>query len=394
MPRAAPPSPDGGDPSAETELYLERVRALSPQIAAAAEQIDRERRIPEPVLAAMHDAGLFRLLLPRSLGGAEAHPLTFMRVVEAIAGIEASTAWVLGQTGVCAMAAAYLSPDAAQQVFGEPRAVLAWGPPGPDARAVASDGGYRVSGSWSFASGGRHATWLGAYCPIYEADGTTRRTANGTALARVMLVPARQVQMHDVWHVVGLRGTASDSFSIEDVFVPHALSIMRESLDEVREPGWLYAFKLTNVYACGFAAIAIGVARTMLDAFVRLAVEKTPRGYANPLRDNHATQAEVGLAEAQLRAARALLMQTVSDICAAVQRTAIRLASTHAIQQAMQVGDFAYAAAGATAIFDSNPYERRFRDLHAIAQQMQGRKSHFQTVGKYLLGGEADTGFL
>ncbi len=403
MLRAIESPSDGSDPSGEESLYLERVRALSPQIAAAAEQIDRERRIPEALLGAMIDAGLFRLLLPRSVGGAEVHPLTFMRVVEAIASIEASPAWNVCQNSVCAMIAAYLPPAAAQHIFGDTRSILAWGPPGPNTRAVAVDGGYRVTGSWSFASGSRHATWLGGYSDIYEADGTPRHSETGAIVRRVVLFPAAAATMAEVWRVIGLRGTASDSFSVADLVVPHDHTAMRDDLSEVREPGWLYCFSHMNLFACGFASIALGVARSMLDAFIRLAAEKTPRGFSNPLRDNAATQSEVAQAEAQLRSTRTHLMQSMSEICSAVQqanqltldqRMTIRLAATHAIHQATQVGDFAYEAAGASAVFDANPFERRFRDLHAISQQLQGRKSHYQTVGKYLMGLDADTAFV
>jgi alkylation response protein AidB-like acyl-CoA dehydrogenase len=387
----------------EESRYLERVRELSPQIATEADRIERERRIPEPLLGAMIAAGLFRLFLPRSLGGAEAHPLTFMRVVEAIAGVDASAAWNVGQNAVCALVAASLSPEAARHVFGDERAILAWGPPEPDARAVACDGGYQVTGTWTFASGGRHATWLGAYCPVHEADGTPRRSQNGAIVRRVMLFPAEKATMQDLWHVIGLRGTASDAFSLSGLFVPEEFSVTRDDASEVRESGWLYCFKTTNLYSCGFAGIALGVARAMLEAFVELAKAKTPRGYSNPLRENAATQSELAQAEAKLRAARSYLMQSVAEICAAVrqtrqltmeQRMAIRLAATHTIQQATQVGDFAYAAAGSSAIFAANPFERRFRDLHAIAQQVQGRKSHYETVGKHLLGIAAETPFV
>jgi len=403
MARAAGAPSNGADRAAEEALYLERVRALTPQIAAAGDAIERERRIPAPLLGALLEAGLFRMLLPRSIGGAELHPLTFMRVVEALAATEASPAWNVCQNAVCAVVAAYLEPAVAHRIWDDPRAILAWGPPDAETRAVVEDGGYRITGNWSFASGGRHATWLGAYCPIYEADGTPRRTASGAPLRRVMLFPAERATLTDQWHVIGLRGTASDGYAVQALFVPHEYSVMRDDVSENREPGWLYCFKTTNLYACGFASIALGVARSMLDAFMRLAQEKTPRGYSNPLRENAATQADLAQAEARLRAARAYLRQTLAEICDAVQAThalsieqrmTLRLVTTHAIREAREVGDFAYEAAGASAIFTSNPFERRFRDLHTIVQQVQGRKSHYQSVGKFLLGLDAETTFL
>jgi alkylation response protein AidB-like acyl-CoA dehydrogenase len=148
-------------------------------VAAAANEIERERRLPAALLDALHEAELFRLLLPRSSNGIETDPVTFFHVIETIAQADASTAWCLSQAGGCAMSAAYLDLPVAQAIFGnDPRAVLAWGP-GPKVRAVECDGGYKVTGVWAFASGGRHATWLGAHCPIYGADGSPRLDDNG-----------------------------------------------------------------------------------------------------------------------------------------------------------------------------------------------------------------------
>ncbi len=383
--------------------YVERARTLAPQIEACADQIEQERRLPPPLMAALHDAGLFRLLLPGSLDGAELDPPAFVQVIEEISKTDASTAWVLCQTAGCSMVAAYLPPDVASEIFGsDPRAILAWGP-GPDARAVAVDGGYRVTGTWSFASGGRHATWLGGSCPIYEPDGTPRRRANGTPESRTMLFPATSATMKDIWHVIGLRGTGSDAFSVSDLFVPRERSVARDDPSERRHPGLLYCFSSGSLYASGFAGIALGIARSTLDAFVDLAQDKTPRGFKRPLRDNAVVQSQVAVAEAKLRSARLFLMASLEDIWREVgragsltldQRILIRLSATYAIHQAKEVVDTAYHAAGATAIFTSNAFERRFRDVHAVTQQLQGRLAHFETVGQFLLGLEPNMSFL
>jgi len=391
-----------GTPSAESETYLGRVRELAPRIAAAAAEIERSRRVPDDLLDALHAAGFYRMFLPRRYGGGEVHPLAFMRTVQALARVDASIAWNIGQNAVCAMVAAYLEPEVAQAVFGDPRAVLAWGPPNGPVRAVACDGGYRVSGRWSFASGMRQATWLGPQCAVTEADGSPR-TGDAHRIKRVFLVPASAVRVEDVWDVMGLRGTASDAFTVDDLFVPEAYSVHRDSPAENREPGWLYCFTIHNLFACGFASIALGVAQEMVDQFVALAATKVARGMKNTVRENAVVQGGVARARAKLESADAWLMHSVAEICDAVQATRevtleqrmrIRLCSTHAIHCAREAGEFAYEAAGATAVFAANPFERRFRDLHTIAQQLQGRAAHFETVGQHLLGLEADTSFL
>ncbi|MEJ2175953.1 MAG: acyl-CoA dehydrogenase family protein [bacterium] len=249
----------------------------------------------------------------------------------------------------------------------------------------------------------RQATWLGPQCPVFEADGSPRRSGDARMRKRVFLIPASAAHLEDVWDVIGLRGTASDGFAVDDLFVPEAYSVHRESPVENREPGWLYCFSIHNLFSCGFASIALGVAQAMLDGFIDLASNKVPRGMRATLRENAVVQAGVARALAKLESAESYLMRSVGEICDAVQSTRevtlaqrmrIRLCSTHAIHAAREAGDFAYEAAGATAVFAAQPFERRFRDLHTITQQLQGRAAHFETVGQYLLGLDADTTFL
>ena len=219
------------------QAVISRAEAIRPAVDAAAGDIERTRRLPPALLDRLHEAGLFRLLLPRSSNGIETDPITFFRAIETIARADASTAWCLSQAGGCAMSAAYLDLPVAQAIFGnDPRAVLAWGP-GPKVSAIECDGGYRVTGVWAFASGGRHATWLGAHCPIYRADGSPRLEANGLRQERTMLVRTADVEWTDIWNTVGLRGTASDQFALNDFFVRSDHSITREFDQECRERG-------------------------------------------------------------------------------------------------------------------------------------------------------------
>jgi alkylation response protein AidB-like acyl-CoA dehydrogenase len=218
-----------------------------------------------------------------------------------------------------------------------------------------------------------------------------------------MLIPATDAQIIDVWHVSGLRGTGSDDFAVADYFVPEQRAARMGDERARRQPGQLYLFPMNNVYATGFASVALGIARGALDAFEVLAREKTPRGTQRTLRDNAVVQLQVAEAEAHLRSARAWLHETLHRVWDEVARTKvltldhrihIRLAATHAIHRAAHVVDTAYLAAGATAIFERNPFERRFRDIHAVTQQVQGRLAHFETAGQFFLGLEPDTQWL
>jgi alkylation response protein AidB-like acyl-CoA dehydrogenase len=392
---------DSGEPRGVDE-HIDRARALVPLIAAEAEASERERRVTETLMDALHGAKMFRLLLPRPLDGAEIDPVTFVRVIEEVAKADGSTAWCLCQAAGCTMAAAYLPPDRAREIFGHPRSVLAWGP-GPNARAIAVDGGYRVTGTWSFASGSPHATWLGGYCPIFEGDGSRRRRADGTPDGRTMLFPATSVTVTDTWHVVGLRATGSNTHTARDLFVPQACSVSRDDPAERRHAGPLYCFPSGSLYASGFAGVALGIARATMDEFVALAVDKTPRAWKGKLRENAVIQSQVAQGEAKLRAARLHLLASLDAIWRSVgrvgeltieQRLLIRLAATFAIHQAQEVVDTIYHAAGATAVFQSGAFERRFRDIHTVTQQLQGRQLHFETVGQFLLGLDPDLTFV
>ncbi|WP_407174404.1 acyl-CoA dehydrogenase family protein [Bradyrhizobium sp. STM 3562] len=387
-----------GDPG-----VLARAQALREAVAAAADDIERERRLPPPLLDRLHEAELFRLLLPRSCNGIETDPVTFFHVMETIAQADASTAWCLSQAGGCAMSAAYLDLPVAQAIFGDdPRAVLAWGP-GPKVKAIECEGGYRVTGVWAFASGGRHATWLGAHCPIFNADGSPKRDENGVQIERTMLVRSEDVTWTDIWSTVGLRGTASDQFALNEFFVRADHSITREFDRECRESGPLYRMGSGTCYQVGFAGVACGIARGALDCFVDLARNKVPRGFKSPLRDNAVVQSGLAQAEVGLRAARGFVLQSMAEIWKQLQagamitveqRIVVRMAATHAIVKAREAVDFAYHTAGATAIFENHPLERRFRDMHTVTQQLQGRMSHFETVGAWMLGADADLTFV
>jgi alkylation response protein AidB-like acyl-CoA dehydrogenase len=382
--------------------HIARARGLAPLLSAAAPRIDAACELPTDVLDAMHANGMFRLLVPRSVGGAELDPATYIQCVEAIASGDASVAWCMNQGSGCSMSAAYLEPAVAREVFGGERDVLAWGM-GPGAKAIRVPGGWRVTGTWNFASGSRHATWLGAHCPCFDADGTPQRYPDGRPWERTMLFRREIATIKDVWQVLGLRGTGSDTYSVHELFVDDAHTMTRDRPEERRERGLTYRFAAMQIYASGFAAVALGIARATLDAFITLASGKTVALATTPMRDNAVVQSAIGIADAKLNSARTWLIDVLrrtqdavklADELTLEQRIAIRQASTFAIHQAKEVVDVAYHEAGSSAIFDNNPFERRFRDINTVTQQVQGRRSHFETVGQFLLGGTPNLRFL
>lgn len=384
--------------AAATDDPVARARALIPLLQQAASRIDAARELPPDVLDGMFSAGMFRLLVPRSCGGGELDPATFVQCVEAIAMGDASAAWCMNQGAVSMMSAAYMNLDAAREAFGGERDVLAWGY-GPNGRLVRTDGGWRITGQWSFASGSRHSTWLGGHCIAMEADGTPMRGPNGKNWERTALFRREQATIDDNWYVLGLRGTGSDTYAVRDLLVDDAHVITRDYAGERREPGPLYRFHMMQLYASGFAFVGLGIARQTLDMFIAMAAKKAPAQTPTLLRDNNAVQHIVGFSDARLQAARGgllrLLEQTYDEVSSAgeltvEQRMRIRQASTYAIHEARDVVNAIYHEAGSTAIFDSQPFERRLRDVNAVSQQLQGRRAHFETVGQHLMGLETN----
>jgi len=376
---------------------VERARTLAPLIAREADEIERGRSLTEPVVSALINNGLYRALLPQSLGGAEAPPEIFMQMLEEIAKADASTAWCLGQCSVCAMVAAYLDADAAHEIFNTPPGVLAWGAIANEVRVV--PGGYHANARWDFASGSRQAGWLGAHVRIVEADGSARLKPNGAPEVRTILFPVTSATTYDVWDVIGLNGTGTDSYSVENLFIPERFAALRDEPTARREDGPLYKLSTYTLFGLGFAAVSLGVARATLDAAIDLARGKESVGI-KAMRENSAVQAQIGRIEGNLRAARAYLYATVTEVWRDLTRTgettdeqriALRLAATWTIHQAALVVDIADHMAGATAVFRANRFERRFRDMHAIAQQVQARDTHYEDVGKAILAGHGAT---
>lgn len=376
---------------------IERARALAPLITREADEIERTRRLTSPVVSALIENGLYRALLPRSLGGAEAPLEIFMQMQEEIAKADASTAWCLGQCGVCAMTAAYLDPEPAREIFNVAPGILAWGAIANEVRAV--PGGYQATGRWDFASGSRQASWLGAHVRIVEADGTPRRKPDGSPEIRTILFPVASATMYDVWNVIGLNGTGTDSYSVDNLFIPEKFAALRDEPAALREQGPLYRLTTNMVFSMGFAAVSLGVARATLDAAIELARGKTPQGL-KAMRENNAVQGTIGRTEASLRAARAYLYTTAADVwrdlvrgdaLTEAHRIALRIAATWTIHQSASVVDAAYHMAGATAVFSANKFERRFRDMHAIAQQIQARDTHYEDAGKAILTANLNT---
>ncbi len=375
----------------DTQSLFEAVRKLLPMIRSSAERIEADRELPRPLFEALADAGLFKLLIPHNVGGPEIDLPGYVQLLEELGKADASTGWVVNQCAVFATYAARIPREVARSIWIDtPRSIVA-NTPAATARAVAVPGGYRVTGRQGFSSGCRHAAWLAARALILEKG--QPRVEDGRAEERYLFVPVAEAELLDTWHVRGMRGTGTHDFAVRDVFVPAQHTVLQAGAP-LLENGALYQFPRRLLFASGDAAVSLGAARACLNTFFELAGAKTPLSMQATLRDQPVVQATVGRSEAHLRSARAFLTEAVREIWTEAstgtitleRRAALRLATTHAIRLAVDVVDSVYNAAGVTAIFEGNPIQRHFQDIHVISQHTQARLAHYELIGKYALG--------
>ncbi len=373
-------------PSDQTPALLTALGELAPQVAAQRHTFDRDRRLPDAIFAALADAGLFRLWLPRALGGPELSPLAFMAVVEAAAALDGSVGWLVGNGGGMSRAGGYLPAEVAAGIFADPRAFVV-SATGATGTLQAAPGGWRLTGRWPFGSGAAHASHFMGLAALGGAPGPDRPLL-------CCYLPRAQVTVYDTWHVSGLRGTASSDFEARDVFVP--ASHVHPFLDAPpTDPGLLYRMPPLSIFPWTVAVVPLGIARGALDAFRAFASRKTRPGTTGVVSERETVQAMAGRVEAAMRAARALLVEAMTELMAATDiggerliqaRVGLRLAGAHAAESAAWILDRLAAESGSAAIFESNPLERAVRDVHAAVKHIAMSPNNFIVGGRLALG--------
>jgi len=375
----------------DRESPLDAARKLAPQIRAAADEGEALRELPRALFEAIFDAGLVHLALPRRVGGAEIDLPTYVNVIEELGKADASTGWVVNQLSIYGTYASRMPTAVAREIWIDTPYGCVANTPAATAKAVVVPGGYRVTGRQGFSTGSRNSAWVAAHCQVIE-NGQVR-LENGEPETRYLFVPVAEAQLLDTWKVRGMRATGTHHFAVDDVFVPAHRTVLSATAT-LLDPGPLYKIPRTLCFASGDAAVALGMARSCLTAFMELAGSKTPRSSPGLLREQSMAQVQVGQAEAALRTGRAFLMEAVREIWSAAlndavtldERANLRLATTHGIRLAAQVIDTVYNAAGATAAYEDNLLQRHFQDIHVITQHLQGRLAHYELVGRYWLG--------
>jgi alkylation response protein AidB-like acyl-CoA dehydrogenase len=376
---------------------VDRARAAGETIAPLAARIEAERRLPREAVDALVRSGAHKLLVPRSLGGSEASPSTFVAVLEELGRADGSVGWVAMIHATSGLMSALLPEPVAREIYGDGDA-LTCGVFAPMGRAVREAGGYRVSGRWPFASGCENSSWRmgGAIVASDPPD----LLPGGAPHVRCLVFRADETRVIDTWNTSGLRGTGSHDLEVMDVLVPESRAFSFFTTEPwARAP--LYRAPFFGVLASGIAAVAIGIARNAVDALVTLAKKKQPVGSKRGIAHREIVQLAVASAEAKVRGARALLRDALADVEAELERgptlrarAVLRLAAAHATAEAASAVDLAYEAGGGTSIYATSPLQRAFRDVHTATQHVMVAKTATTLAGRILLDLESDTSAL
>jgi alkylation response protein AidB-like acyl-CoA dehydrogenase len=383
------------------EPFLKEAIRLAAALRAHSEEIERARRLPPQVARALADAGLFRLCLPRSLGGPELPLASLVGVLEALAVGDAAAAWCAMIASTSSALAAWLEPDAARALFAAPHAVVG-GVLAPSGRARRVAGGFRASGRWSFASGCQHSTHLLGGCVVDDGTGLPDGAGGGRPDARLLFFPAAEVEIHDTWHVAGLAGTGSHDISVRDLFVPeaHSVSLLAGA---PRESGPLSRFPLFGLLAVGVASVALGIARRALDEARSLAARKTPTLAQRRLAERGTAQAAIAEGEGWLGAGRAGLLAAIEAVWERAaagadvdleERARVRIAAATAVRVSARAVDLGYELGGGSSIYLACPLQRCLRDVHVVTQHAAVSGGSLELAGRVLLGAAGDVSIL
>jgi alkylation response protein AidB-like acyl-CoA dehydrogenase len=371
-------------------------RALAPLIREAADEAERERRLPERVAIAMAEAGLYRVAVPEVYGGLACEPQLQIETIEAVSEADGAAGWnlMIGVENMGFLGPA-LPPATAEKVFADPLLVVS-GALNPLGRATPVDGGLRVSGRWPFASGCHNAHWFWGQCIIEgpEAPG-------GGPVLREVLIPHSEFEIVDTWHVAGLRGSGSHDVAVRELFVPEE-RVTAAMAAPLRLADPLYRMPPLNRLAYNKVGVATGIARGALDAFAELASGTKRRGSSQALRDKPAVQRAVAEAEIALRSARAFVFEAIGTVWEAAiagrateprERALVHLACSHAVRAAGDAVALVHEAAGTRANFEGHPLERRLRDVRVVSQHITVSSQWFETSGGVLMGLEKEIPF-
>jgi indole-3-acetate monooxygenase len=376
----------------EEVSLVDIARSLEPLIREHAAALE-EGRMPPPLVDALYEAGVFKAMLAREVGGLEVEPVEWLQMIEELSRINASVGWnAFIQSGI---GLTFLDPEQFERFRqrGGGRLILAMNLGRMAGKAVKVEGGYRISGRWPFASGSPFATWLGGMSIVCDEDGSPIVRANGQPQPLLAIWPADQARIIDTWDGLGLRGTGSGDFEISGLFVPEE----QVNTELFGSPVYDRAlFRIKEMPEIGHGAHALGVASAALESFVAAVNTKPLPGSMRQMAMGHMQAHQIAFARADvlIRAARALLHETVraayedakthSELALEL-RVRLREANIFTVRAAKEAVGLIFEMAGSSAVYRGRPIEQAFRDINTAANHTNYVESAYASIGSYFL---------
>ncbi|PYN18173.1 MAG: hypothetical protein DME05_01865, partial [Candidatus Rokuibacteriota bacterium] len=362
------------------------------------DEIEREQRLPKALVEQFHAAGFYRLVIPRELGGLQADPLTYVRVVELLAEGAGSVGWNVANNSIGQLVTLGLPDEGVQEIYSRGDTVIAGTAVMGGGRAVPVDGGYRVTGRWPFGTGCQESSWMLGSFQIFDGD-QPRRSPDGTSVYWRGIFARSEAQIvQGSWDVTGMRATGSFDWTVDDIFLPERRTMVHAGipLDNQwkRWPGISYALPAQAWVGPHHSAVITGIARAGIDALIELAGEKTPRGRTGRLCESPQVQDAVGRADAILNAGRAYRSATIAELWNTVaageettlgQRARCRLAAVHAADSAREAMDLMYRHGGSTSYRRESRLAECWRDLHVVGQAVTLAPEWYPIGGRVFL---------
>jgi indole-3-acetate monooxygenase len=377
--------------------------ALLPEVRRYHEEIEREQRLPPALLEQLHAAGFYRMVLPRALGGLQVDPLTYTRVVEVLAEGAGSVGWNIANNSIGQLVTLGLPDEGVNEIYPHGHAtVIAGTAVQGGGQAVPVEGGYRISGHWTFGTGCQEAVWMLGSFQILD-DGKPRRRPDGGSLYWRALFPRADVTIvPGSWDVAGLRGTGSFDWTVKDLFLPERRTMVHAGVPVDNQwnrwAGTTYALPSVAWVGPHHSSVITGIARAGIDALIELAADKTPRGRSGLLCENPQVQDDVGRADMMLNAGRVYRSAMMRELWNAVaagedstleQRARCRLAAVHAADCARGAMDLMYRHGGSTSFKRASRLAECWRDLHVVGQTATVGPEWYPIAGRVLLGMDA-----
>jgi indole-3-acetate monooxygenase len=384
----------------DAQPVVQAVIALSPLLRDRYQEIEREQRLPSDLVAQLHAAGCYRLVIPRALGGLQVDPLTYLRVVEILAETAGSVGWNIANNSIAQLVTLGLPDEGVREIYGDgDETVIAGTAVQGGGQAVPVPGGYRVTGHWTFGSGCQESTWMLGSFQILD-DGQPRRRPDAGSLYWRGVFPRAEAEIVDgSWDVAGLRGTGSFDWKVKDVFLPERRTMVHAGVPVdnqwSRWPGLTYALPSQAWVGPHHSAVITGIARAGIDALTKLAGEKTPRGRTGMLCENPQVQDAVGRADAILNAGRVYRGSTIAELWNTLasggettlqQRTRCRLAAVYAADSAREAMNLVYRHGGSTSFKRETRLAKCWRDLHVVGQTATVAPEWYPIGGRVFLG--------